>query len=89
MDCLASSGVKASGGGKPLPLDFSHHYSEVTKRRVPSEIKRAYELFKIPGIRNLSGGLSPLSLLIPQLVVTFLGAHFLDSRPPEPPVFPL
>ncbi|KAK0720065.1 pyridoxal phosphate-dependent transferase [Lasiosphaeris hirsuta] len=41
----------------PLPLDLSHHLSEVTKRRIPSKIKQVYELFQIPGIGNLAGGL--------------------------------
>ncbi|KAK0626563.1 pyridoxal phosphate-dependent transferase [Immersiella caudata] len=45
------------GGEKSLPMDLSHHFSEVAKRRVPNEMKRAYQLFQIPGIRNLAGGL--------------------------------
>jgi len=57
MDVPTRMSAVKPGGEKPLPLDLSHHYSEVTKRRVPSEIKRAYELFRIPGIKNLAGGL--------------------------------
>jgi DNA-binding transcriptional MocR family regulator len=57
MDASIPKGALEPGGEKSLPLDLSHHFSEVTKRRVPSEIKRAYQLFQIPGIRNLAGGL--------------------------------
>ncbi|KAK3296904.1 pyridoxal phosphate-dependent transferase [Chaetomium fimeti] len=42
---------------KPAPLDLSHHYSAVTKRRMPSKIKEAYKFFQIPGILNMAGGL--------------------------------
>jgi hypothetical protein len=44
-------------GEKPKPLDFSHHFSEVTKHRVPSKMKQYYRFFQIPGIGNLAGGL--------------------------------
>ncbi|KAK5656313.1 hypothetical protein OQA88_4693 [Cercophora sp. LCS_1] len=47
-------------GEKPAPLDLSHHYSDVCRRRVPSKIKEAYKLFQIPGIKNLAGGLPNL-----------------------------
>lgn len=40
----------------PPPLDFSHHFSEVTKRRNASKIKQFYKYFSIPGIGNLAGG---------------------------------
>jgi hypothetical protein len=46
---------------KPAPLDLSHHYSVVTKRRVPSKLKEAYKFFQIPGILNIAGGSYPLS----------------------------
>ncbi len=49
---------------KPAPLDLSHHYSVVTKRRVASKLKDAYKFFQIPGILNIAGGedsLSPVS----------------------------
>ncbi|KAK4189603.1 pyridoxal phosphate-dependent transferase [Podospora australis] len=53
-----SSNSRPSGDGeKPLPLNFSHHYSEVTKRRLPSKIKAVYKFFQIPGILNVAGGL--------------------------------
>ncbi|KAL2136370.1 hypothetical protein VTI74DRAFT_4014 [Chaetomium olivicolor] len=42
---------------KPAPVDLSHHFSEVTKRRTASEIKQAYKFFQIPGILNIAGGL--------------------------------
>ncbi|KAL2268679.1 hypothetical protein VTJ83DRAFT_3525 [Remersonia thermophila] len=42
---------------KLSPRDLSHHYSAVTKRRLPSKIKDAYKFFQIPGIHNLAGGL--------------------------------
>lgn len=40
----------------PEPRDLSHHFSEVTKNRLPSAIKEYYKFFKIPGIGNLAGG---------------------------------
>jgi hypothetical protein len=47
-------------GPKP-PLDFSHHFSRVTKARKESSIKEFYKYFLIPGIGNLAGGkLRPL-----------------------------
>ncbi|RAL01888.1 PLP-dependent transferase [Aspergillus ibericus CBS 121593] len=39
------------------PLDLSHHFSSLTKRREASEIKGLYKYFFIPGIANLAGGL--------------------------------
>ncbi|KAK3944193.1 aromatic amino acid aminotransferase [Diplogelasinospora grovesii] len=45
------------GEEKPLPADLSHHYSEVTKHRVASQMKAYYKFFQIPGIGNLAGGL--------------------------------
>lgn len=39
------------------PLDLSHHFSAVTRARLPSEIKQYYRFFQIPGIGNLAGGL--------------------------------
>ena len=41
---------------KPLPLDFTHLYSETTKHRKPSKMKEYYKFFQIPGIGNLAGG---------------------------------
>ena len=40
----------------PEPKDLSHHFSEVSKNRLPSAIKEYYKFFKIPGIGNLAGG---------------------------------
>jgi hypothetical protein len=54
--------AKVSGGEKPSPVDLSHHFTFVTRRRLPSKIKQYYKLFQIPGIRNLAGGLCSLSL---------------------------
>ncbi|KAL2760654.1 hypothetical protein ACRALDRAFT_1038399 [Sodiomyces alcalophilus JCM 7366] len=42
---------------KPPPLDLSHHYSTITKLRQPSDLKKFYKFFQIPGIGNLAGGL--------------------------------
>ncbi|KAK0739810.1 pyridoxal phosphate-dependent transferase [Apiosordaria backusii] len=42
---------------KPLPLDFTHLYSEITKHRDASKIKAIYKFFQIPGILNIAGGL--------------------------------
>ena len=42
------------------PLDLSHHFSRVTKNRLPSKIKDFYKYFTIPGIGNLAGGESVL-----------------------------
>jgi hypothetical protein len=44
-----------SDGPKP-PLDFSYHFSRVTKARQESKIKEFYKYFMIPGIGNLAGG---------------------------------
>ncbi len=60
MDSLSIVDAPDLGSDKPLPVDLSHHYSEVTKNRVPSKIKAVYKLFQIPGIGNLAGGLFPL-----------------------------
>lgn len=38
------------------PLDFSYHFSRVTKARKESQIKKFYKYFQIPGIANLAGG---------------------------------
>ncbi|KAK4175736.1 pyridoxal phosphate-dependent transferase [Triangularia setosa] len=42
---------------KPLPLNFTHLYSEITKHRNASKIKAIYKFFQIPGILNIAGGL--------------------------------
>lgn len=48
---------------KPAPVDLSHHYSAVTKRRTASKIKEAYKFFQIPGILNIAGGSYQFQLL--------------------------
>jgi hypothetical protein len=40
----------------PEPKDMSHHYSDVSKARVPSKMKEYYKFFQIPGIGNIAGG---------------------------------
>jgi len=42
---------------KPAPKDMSHHYSDVTKARKPSSMKKFYKFFDISGIGNFAGGL--------------------------------
>ncbi|WYZ38680.1 hypothetical protein EsH8_III_000594 [Colletotrichum jinshuiense] len=49
---------------KKPPLNLEHHFSETTKRRLPSKMKEYYKYFEIPGIGNLAGGL-PHSSLFP------------------------
>ncbi|KAL2142074.1 hypothetical protein VTI28DRAFT_1587 [Corynascus sepedonium] len=49
--------VRPADREKPAPLDLSHHYSAVTKRRFPFKLKEAYKFFQIPGILNIAGGL--------------------------------
>ncbi|GJC81896.1 L-tyrosine:2-oxoglutarate aminotransferase atrD [Colletotrichum liriopes] len=49
---------------KRPPLNLEHHYSAVTRRRLPSKMKEYYKYFEIPGIGNLAGGL-PHSSLFP------------------------
>lgn len=49
--------TSAAGSAKPLPpRDLSHHYSDVTKARAPSQMKEFYKFFQIPGIGQLAGG---------------------------------
>ncbi|KXX77573.1 Aromatic/aminoadipate aminotransferase 1 [Madurella mycetomatis] len=61
--CHGDSGVRLclAGNEKRSPLDLSHHFSEVTKRRTGSKIKEAYKFFQIPGILNAAGGLPNVS----------------------------
>lgn len=55
----------------PAPKDMSHHFSDLTKARVPSKMKEYYKYFQIPGIGNLAGGAhmpfyqSPVDDMIP------------------------
>ena len=49
---------------KPMPLDFTHYYSETSKNRVANKIKEFYKFMMIPGIGNLAGGASALYLPI-------------------------
>ncbi|KAL2191900.1 PLP-dependent transferase [Thermothelomyces heterothallicus CBS 203.75] len=48
---------RVAGRDKPAPLDLSHHYSAVTKRRFAFKLKELYKFFQIPGILNTAGGL--------------------------------
>lgn len=41
---------------RPQPKDMSHHFSDLTKARIPSKMKEYYKFFMIPGIGNLAGG---------------------------------
>ncbi|GKT84738.1 aromatic amino acid aminotransferase [Colletotrichum tofieldiae] len=41
---------------KRPPLNLEHHFSAVTRRRLPSKMKEYYKYFEIPGIGNLAGG---------------------------------
>jgi hypothetical protein len=41
---------------RPAPKDVSYHFSRVAKKRLPSQVKRFYQYFAIPGIGNLAGG---------------------------------
>ncbi len=54
--------AKAEFEAKPLPLDLSHHWSNVSKARTPSSIKEFYRFFQIPNIGNLGGGSYPLHI---------------------------
>jgi site-specific recombinase XerD len=38
------------------PRDLSHHFSQTTKNRTVSKIKKYYKYFRIPGIGQLAGG---------------------------------
>lgn len=55
-----SAGATAMASDKPVPKDFSHYYSATTAARQPSQMKRYYQYFKIPGIGNLAGGKSEI-----------------------------
>ncbi|KAI0005185.1 aromatic amino acid aminotransferase [Xylariaceae sp. FL0662B] len=53
-----------AAAAKLPPKDMSHHFSDVTKARVPSKMKEFYKYFTIPGIGQLAGGL-PNAQLFP------------------------
>jgi hypothetical protein len=42
----------------PPALDMTHHFSEVTKRRQMSGMKRSYKYISMPGMGNLAAGMS-------------------------------
>ncbi|KAH7033258.1 pyridoxal phosphate-dependent transferase [Microdochium trichocladiopsis] len=42
---------------RPPPKDLSHLYSDVSKARIPNQLKQLYKYFFIPGIGQLAGGL--------------------------------
>ncbi|KAL2162643.1 hypothetical protein VTH06DRAFT_6479 [Thermothelomyces fergusii] len=48
---------RVAGHDKPAPVDLSHHYSAVTKRRFAFKLKELYKFFQIPGVLNTAGGL--------------------------------
>lgn len=50
-------GSTAQAAALSPPQDLSRFYSRTSQRRHPSEIKRFYKYFAIPGIQNLAGGL--------------------------------
>jgi hypothetical protein len=56
METPAIPQLRLADDDKPEPLDLSHHFSVVTQRRVPSQLKQAYKFFQIPGILNIAGG---------------------------------
>ncbi|KAL1970738.1 hypothetical protein VTN77DRAFT_2572 [Rasamsonia byssochlamydoides] len=59
---MAESQLPATqGAALPPPLDLSHHFSHVTKKREASTVKGLYKYFQIPGIHNLAGGLPHFS----------------------------
>ncbi|KAM7208718.1 Pyridoxal phosphate-dependent transferase [Naviculisporaceae sp. PSN 640] len=52
-----SMAADKAGDEKAPPLDLSHHFSFVSRNRLPNEMKKYYKLFQIPGIGNIAGGL--------------------------------
>ncbi len=70
--------LRLTDDDKPEPVDLSHHFSVITKRRVPSELKQAYKFFQIPGILNIAGGL--YSQPVSQLAALFISL----THPPRP-----
>ena len=40
------------------PRDMLHHFSQKTKNRAVSKIKKYYKYFRIPGIGQLAGGMA-------------------------------
>ncbi|KAK4646512.1 hypothetical protein QC761_211150 [Podospora bellae-mahoneyi] len=56
-DSRQGAGGLSDDDDKPMPLDFTHHYSDTTKSRNASKIKAIYKFFQIPGILNIAGGL--------------------------------
>src|ERR1700730_9590949 len=73
----------SSDGPKP-PLNFSHHFSRVTKARKESSIKEFYKDFLIPGIVNLAGGklgpplFSQIAFVLP-IYILAVADHFCRS----------
>ncbi|KAF6808403.1 aromatic amino acid aminotransferase [Colletotrichum sojae] len=61
---MSTAAASSSSSGLKPPLNLEHHYSGVTKRRLPSKMKEYYKYFQIPGIGQLAGGL-PHSSLFP------------------------
>lgn len=83
-DSRQGAGGLSDDDDKPLPLDFTHHYSDTTKSRNASKIKAIYKFFQIPGILNIAGGMySIMSLLV---IIVILNC---TARSPQCPVLPL
>jgi hypothetical protein len=55
------------------PRDLSHHFSQTTKNRATSKIKKFYKYFKIPGIGQLAGG--KIIYTPPEHVISILTAN--------------
>ncbi|KAI1810073.1 aromatic amino acid aminotransferase 1 [Poronia punctata] len=54
---MEGSSFRSPAEFKPAPKDMSHHYSDLTKARKPSDLKKFYKFFAIPSIGNFAGGL--------------------------------
>ncbi|KAH8702094.1 aromatic amino acid aminotransferase [Talaromyces proteolyticus] len=73
------------------PLDLSHYFSDVTKNRQASDVKRFYKYFALPGMHNLAGGLPHMSYFpFDTLEASAAHPHRFEPTPitpvdPEPP----
>lgn len=38
------------------PADLSHHFSTMSRKRMPNKMKSLYKYFGTPGMTNLAGG---------------------------------
>ncbi|KAK1829663.1 hypothetical protein QBC39DRAFT_332281 [Podospora conica] len=48
---------------RPSPVDLRHHFSEITKRRGPSFLTTSSDVYSIPGMKNISGGVSSHTII--------------------------